>query len=468
MSAGNVISQGSVSSIPNSEIINSANLDQTVRATVTLKSPLISLLIGQTLGYNEFKALLKEDRKGHVLNASKLAGANNEEYKYEFLDENISYTESPISKKTDVLPRPYLEVAPGAAIIGSSTVTSLQVVENGAYHGLQDMKYLHVPSGEFMQCATTNPETQDTVIQVIRGVDNTVATPTIQAGDRLLICGQDLPMFGSSMVQPGRIRKRLTTVKNGWKRIITIAMPITSLLREETLLYNGQFLDLVDQEAIRNHASNLINLLIYSNTGEYDDSRSPEGQFNGIKYFASKNQFFDQLQDIGTLTPAKFIALTTWFEAYDGVGSSDSSKMIFFCGATAWTAVQDLLQANRVLVDQGFVPDTVGSVTNKMITRTGKEIYFCLDEYLTQIGRGGDIVATAVNNITLHVGKEKFFFPPNARLPKQEDRARFMDYISEYFAEGSTMSDAIISHFSLMVAYPELVMVASGITSSGV
>ena len=270
------------------------------------------------------------------------------------------------------------------------------------------------------------------------------------------------------MVEPGRIRKRVARVQNGWKRIITIAMPVTALLREEVLLYNGQFLALVDQEAIRKHASSVLNLLIFSNVGDYDDTRSPEGQFNGIKYFASKNQFYASLQDIGTLTPAKFIALTTWFEAYDGVGASDSSKMIFFCGLTAFKAIQEMLQANRIIVDLGYNPDTVGSVTYNYITPTGKTVMFCQDQYLTEIGQSGTVVATAINNISLHVGKEKFFFPPNPRLPEQVDRVRFMDYISEYFAEGITKSDAIISHFSLMVAYPELVMIATGITGSGV
>lgn len=468
MSAGNVISQGSISSIPNANRINSANLDQTVRATVTLKSPLISLLIGQNLGFDQFMALLKEDPNGYVLNASALAGRDpKDDYKYEFLQENIAYIESPISKSVDVLPRPYLTVAAGAAIIGSATATTLQVTENGSYHGLQDMQYLHVPSGEFLMCASTNAETNDTLISVIRGINNTTATTTIQAGDQLLVCGQTLPLFGSGMVQPGRIRKRSANVKNGWKRIITLAMPITTLIREEILLYNGQFIEFVDQEAIRNHAQQVLNLLIYSSTGAYDDTRSPEDQFNGIKYFASQNPFYASLQDIGTLTPAKFIALTTWFETYDGVGATDTNRMLFFCGGTAWSAIQEFLQQNRLTVDLGFTPRTVGSVTDTLITRTGKEIKFVLDQYLTQIGRGGDVVATSENNITLHIGKEKFFFPPNPRLDKMVDKAHFMSYISEYFAENSTMSDAIISHFSLMVAYPELCMLATGITSAG-
>jgi hypothetical protein len=375
--------------------------------------------------------------------------------------------------KRDVLPPSILEVASGAAIIGSATVTNLDVVENGSYHGLEGMRLLHVSSNEILRIpADVNPSI-DTVVPVERGIDGTTATTTILAGDKLLVIGQQPDLYGTAMVSPRRIRKRLPERRNGWGYQLTLGMPITTQLTEDGLQYNGQFLALVDQDMIRNHCTCLLNDLLFTNRGEITETIAQTvdsvGNFNGYRFFASQNPFYDSLQNIGTLTPSKFVAATTWFEEFaDITGDSGNNMMYYFCGTRAFKAFAEYLQAGFLKVAVDAVPQISGSVTDTYVTLTGKTIKFCIDPYLDLIGQSGTVIATAVNNVSLYIGKSKFFKAPNSSIAEFKERPHFMHYIADYYAERNMKLDAMMSYYSLAVGYPELCIMMSGIESSSV
>jgi hypothetical protein len=473
MSSGNVISAGNYGNIPSADRINTLNLDQSIRAVTVLKSPLIKFFIGSSLGFDEFNSLLEKDPTGYALNMEKLTGADTKSrFNYSFKDDSTLYIDEYVRLKTDVLPPPYLEVAAGAAIIGSATVTDLAVTENAAYHGLEGMRLLHVKSSEILLIPTdVDPASSDTLVPVLRGIDGTTATTTIAAGDRLLVLGQQPDLYGNNLVTPRRIRKRKEERRNGWGFQMTMGMPITTQLREEGLQYNGQFLQLVDADMIRNHSVAILNDILFTDRGVITPAlatKDPVGYFNGFKHFAAQNPLYSSLQDIGALTPSKFLAATTWFNEFQDIASSGNDPILYFCGTGAFNAFQEYIKSGALIVAENYVPETMGSVVKRWITSTGKVIEFAIDPYLDLIGQTGTVFATAKDNVSMIVGKSKFFYPPNQRIQGFGDRAHFMHYISDFIADRNTKLDAIMSYYSLQVGYPELLMVMTGISSATV
>lgn len=466
MSSGNIISQGHFNNIPLADRINTLNLDQSIRAATVLTSPLIKFVLGTALGFEDFNSLLEKDPTGFALQMGTQKGGKS----FDFLSNNVLKINEYVRLKRDVLPPAYLEVATGATIIGSASVNTLTVTENASYHGLEGQRLLHVESGEIL-LVPSDVDNSDTVVPVLRGVDNTTATTTIKAGDRLLVIGQQPDLYGTGIVSPRRIRKRLPESYNGWGYQLTLGMPITAQLTEEGLQYNGQFLQYVDNDMVRNHCTAILNDFLFTDRGtiteEIRQTKDAVGNFNGLKHFASKNPFYASLQNVGTLTPSKFLAATTWFEEFaDITGESSNNAMYYFCGSKAFKAFAEYMQAKTLIVSMDKPPTKMGGVTYEWETLTGKVIKFCIDPYLDQIGQGGTVIATATDNVSLYVGKTEFFNPPNPRIQGFKEKSYFMTHIADYIAERHQKLDAMMSYYSLQVGYPELLIFMTGIESA--
>jgi hypothetical protein len=157
----------------------------------------------------------------------------------------------------------------------------------------------------------------------------------------------------------------------------------------------------------------------------------------------------------------------TWFNAYEGVGSANS-PMVYICGPTAWSALQPFLKAEGGVVthDKGFGPSTVGYVVEKYINEFGKSIYFVVDSYLQLINRGGDIFMCQDGNINFYIGKDEFFTPENPAIASNgmlPGAARFCQFIENYSVKENQRTDLMISYFSMLPSYVELIAHASGI-----
>lgn len=456
--SSDVLRLGSYASFPDYTQINTRNLDQTIRARVVVSSPLIRFLYGTALAFDNFEAFLKEDVEGYVMNASENK-SKSEEKKYKLLTKNVAPIGDFVRVFNDVIPPPIL-LSSGSA---SAVASLLNFQGNAEYHALAGMKLLNPRTGEYVLVNIN--ATSNTGVSVTRGVDSTIPQ-AINDSDTWLVCGQHLDLLGPQVVAPSTLPKGRIERSNGWARIMTMAMPISAAFREEGVLYNGQFLELVDQDALKKHKQHILNELLYADRGGVDKTKSPIGQFNGWTYWAKQNpSIYFALQDIGILTPTNFEALMTWFEPYEGVGDSDDNPMLYFCGTTAYKALQKYLKAGILLTAEDFAPSVVGGRVEKFITDTGKVVYLCLDRYLDHIGRSGDIFMSAEDNVSLIVGEDEFFTPESERLPVLPGKARFIDYIPDYYARNNQRADSIISQFSMQCAYPELMAVATGIKS---
>lgn len=456
--SSDVLRLGNYANFSDATQINTRNLDQTIRARVVVSSPLIRFLYGTAIAFDNFEAFLKEDAEGYVVNASENK-TKKEEEKYKLLTKNVAPIGDFVRVYNDVIPPPIL-ITNGAF---SSTASLLNFQANAEYHALAGMKLLNQRTGEYIVINVN--ATSNTGISVTRGADTTTSQAVLD-GDTWLVCGQHLDLLGPQVVTPSTLVKGRTERANGWARVMTMAMPISASFREEGVLYNGQFLELVDQDALKRHKQYVLNEILYADRGGVDKSKAPFGQFNGWTYWAKQNpSIYFALQDIGILTPTNFEALMTWFEPYEGIGDSDDNPMLYFCGTTAYKALQKYLKAGILLTAEDHFPSTTGSRVEKYITDTGKVVYICLDKYLDHIGRSGDIFMSAEDNVALIVGEDEFFTPESERLPILPGKARFIDYIPDYYARNNQRADAIVSQFSLQCAYPELLTVATGIKS---
>ena len=157
----------------------------------------------------------------------------------------------------------------------------------------------------------------------------------------------------------------------------------------------------------------------------------------------------------------------TWFDSYDNLGTR-KNPMVYICGRTAYKALQPYLKAGvLVMTDEGFVPSQTGGSVHRYFTEAGRQIYVCVDDYLTLIGRGGDIIMAAENNLTMYIGVDKFLTPDNNALGKEgmlEGSARFIDRVPNYSVRNNQKFDMLISQFSMLPAYTELCAMATNIT----
>jgi hypothetical protein len=256
--------------------------------------------------------------------------------------------------------------------------------------------------------------------------------------------------------------------------LFTPGTPVTNTLKEESLLYNGQFLDLLDNELQRAHKSMLINSLVYETYGDHSaaDKANPESninKFNGIHYWARQNSVTTALTDIGAMTSAKFESLMTWFDTYDNLGTRNA-PMVYICGKTAYQAIQPFLkQGILVSTDEAFIPSTVGGRVQRFVTESGRLVYICVDDYLGLIGRGGDIIMAAEDNITLYVGEDNFLTPENPTIAENgmlPGEARFCQLVKNYSVKNNQKMDMMISQYTMLPAHIELIAMASGITLS--
>jgi hypothetical protein len=218
----------------------------------------------------------------------------------------------------------------------------------------------------------------------------------------------------------------------------------------------------------------LINSLIYEEFGDHTaaqkaDPESNINKFNGYAYWARQNAVSTALTGMGAMTAAKFESLMTWFETYDNIGTRNA-PMVYICGKTAYKAIQPFLKAGiLVTTDEGFTPSAVGGRVQRYITEGGRQIYVCVDDYLGLIGRGGDIIMAAEDNLTLYIGEDEFLTPdnPNAdgavnsMLPGE---ARFCQLIKNYSVRNNQKMDMLISQYSMLPAHFELCAMATGIT----
>ena len=449
-----VIKYGTYSNFPGDVQVNTRNLDQTIRATVVTSSPLIRFLYGTALAFDNFEEFLKEDPLGYVANASEDLDRSMEK---KYIAKNKAPIGDFVTVMEDVVPPPILTVR------GNFLATNnlLNFVDHAEYHALAGTKLLCIRTGEYF-LVNINATSNDG-ISVARGLDTT--TPqSLNDGDTLLVCGQHLDLLGPQIVAPSTAPRGRKKRKNGWARIMTLAMPIGPAFREEGVLYNGQFMEFVDDLALAKHKQMILNEVLYADRNGVDEGRSPIGQFNGWAYWAKQNPaIYYPFQDIGILTPSNFEALMTWFEPYEGIGSTRDNPMVYFCGTSAYKAFQKYLKHNILIQSKDHVSTTVGGVVEKYITDTGKVIFFCLDRYLDHIGRSGDCFMTAEDNLNLIIGEDEYFAPESERLQIMDAGARFCQYIPDYISRNGSRADGLISQFSLQCAYPQLLAVATGI-----
>jgi len=293
--------------------------------------------------------------------------------------------------------------------------------------------------------------------------------------DTLLVTGIPLGLYTPQTAASRPIPRRGSVRANGFRVMFTPGTPISNTLREDTLLFDGRFLDYINEDLKRAHKSMLLNALLYEQVGaisqsDLNDPLSNINRFNGWTYWAGLNPNTTGFDGIGTLDALTFRALMNWFNAYAGVGSKDK-PMVYICGATAYSALQPFLKAEGGLVtmDGGHVREVVGGRVTEYINEFGKKVMICVDPYLQLINRGGDIFMCQDGNLNFYVGKDEFLTPENPAIAPDgilPGDARFCTWIPNYTVKDNQKSDIMISYFSILPAYIELIAYASGITAS--
>ena len=375
-----VITSASYNEIPSSEQINSRNLNQVIKFTTVLSSPIITFLVGGSLGFDSFESILEHKFEGDLLNAL-------EKDDTKALD-GYSFTKTsqvPIGDyvKSARDKAPALKLVPASSLTASVSDKLLSVTENGAYLCQSDVTLFNPRTREILTVDQTAYDNNNIV--VTRGSRGT-PIGTIETTDVLLVTGIALDLYTQNVTTTKPIPKRTTSLYNGFRRLFTPGTPVTNTLREESLLYNGQFLEFINEDHKRAHKSQLINTLIYEENGDITSSNlsnplSNINKFNGYLYWARQNPVTAGLLDLGALTTAKFESLMTWWETYDGLGLS-SKPMVYICGSIAYKALQPFLKAGvLVSYDEGFTPSTMGNRVKRYITDSGKIVYICVFEH---------------------------------------------------------------------------------------
>lgn len=467
--SADVIRSANYNNIESTWQSNSRNLNQAVKFTTVLSSTLISFFVGPSLGFDSFEAILKQKTEGEVLNAMENADFKPLE-KYQLVSKSEAHIGDYIKSSTDSAPA--FVLTPSGDLAADATADQLSVSANGAYLCQEGVRLYNPRTRETIIVLTTADGNDN--IQVQRAANGSTVG-TIETTDTLLVTGTALDLFTPQTVASKPIPRRGTPLYNGFRRLFTAGTPVTNTLKEETLLYNGRFLDLLDEDLQRAHKSALINSLIYEEYGDISaaDKAVPGSninKFNGYRYWARQNAVTSGFTDMGALTSAKFESLMTWFDTYDNVGSTRNSPMVYICGKTAHKALMRYLK-NGVLVstDEGFIPSEVGGRVQRFITDTGRLIYICVDDYLGLIGRGGDIIMCAENNINLYIGRDSFLTPENTALGTNAmlpGEARFCQLIKDYAVKDNQRMDVMVSQYSMLPAYTELCAMATGITAS--
>lgn len=463
-----IIKSGSYSNIESTWQINSRNLNQAIKFTTVLSSPLISFFVGPSLGFDSFEAILHQKFEGELLNALEDADFSPLQ-KYDLISKAKSHIGDYVKSARDTAPS--FALSPSANLAASAGADQLSVTENGEYLCVEGTRLYNPRTRETL--IVQQSAAGDNNISVLRGANGSTVG-TITTTDTLLVTGVALDLYTPQVTASRGIPRRRDTLYNGHRRLFTAGTPVTNTLKEETLLYNGQFLDLLDQDLQRAHKSQLLNSLIYEEYGDLTtaEKQNPEAninKFNGYRYWARQNSVTSGFSDIGALTTAKFEALMTWFEVYDNIGTRNA-PMVYICGRTAYQALQPFLKAGvLVSTDDGFTPSTVGGRVQRYITDSGRHIYVAVDDYLSQIGRGGDIIMCAEDNMTLYVGEDNFLTPDNVAITSNgmlPGEARFCQLIKDYSVASNQRVDMMISQYSMLPAHVELCSMATGITTA--
>ena len=463
-----VIRSASFSEIESSRQINSRNLNQAIKFTTVLNSPLISFFVGKSLGFDSFESILHQKFQGEVANAIEDADFAPLE-KYNFMSKAVAEIGDYIKSTTDVAPAFYVTVS--TALSASATDAVINVAANGAYLLQEGVRLYNPRTKETLIVLETAEDNMNIAVQRA-GNGSTVGTVTIT--DTLIVTGVALDLYTPQVTSSRPAPRRSATLYNGFKRLFTAGTPVTNTIKEESLLYNGQFLELLDQEHQRAHKSFLLNSLVYEECGtisaaDKTDPLSNINKFNGYRYWAGQNPVTSGFTDIGAMTSAKFESLMTWFETYDNLGTR-KAPMVYICGKTAFAALQPYLkQGVLVKTDKGFTPKVMGGHVERYITDSGRMIYIGVDDYLGLIGRGGDIIMCAEDNMTLYVGKDNFLTPENVAITTNgmlPGEARFIQFIENYSVRNNQRINMLVSQFSMLPAYVELCSMATGITAS--
>lgn len=462
-----VIRSGNFNEIESKFQINSRNLNQAVKFTTVLDGPLISFLWGfsSKLAFEGFAGILEKDINGDLVNMAEKSD-DSALRKYDLLEKYTGISVGDYVKSdTDVMPS--FSLVPSAAMTASAADKLLSVTANGAYHAIQGNGLFNPRTNELMIVSQTHDSDAGIVLE--RGARGTTVG-TVLTTDTLIVTGIALDMYTPQVLASKPIPRRSSRLVNGFFRLFTLGTAISNTLTEDSLLYNGDFFDLINEDLKRAHKSQLLNALLYHQVGAITDTSAPLdniNQFNGWTYWAQQNSVTTGFANIGALTTAKFEALMTWFEPYKNIGLS-TAPMVYICGSTAYQALQRFLkQGILVTTDEGFIPKTVGGRVERYITNFGKMVYVCVDYYLDQIGRGGDIFMSAEGNLNLYVGKDEFLKPDNIAITKKgylEGDSRFCQFIADYSVNLNQRADLMCSYFSLLPRYTELVSYASGIT----
>lgn len=461
-----VIRAAGYSEIDPTRQINSRNLNQAIKFTTVLSSPLIKFFIGKSLGFDSFESILHQNIEGELLNAMEKKDFSPLE-KYQLVKKSIAPIGDYVKRASDTAPA--FAVTLATNLTASATDAVISVVANGEYLLQEGTRIYNTSTKETMIVLET--ATGNTNIPVQRGANgSTVAAMT--TSDPLVITGTVLDMYTPQSVITRPMTKRGTTLYNGFKRLFTAGIPLTNTLKEETLLYDGRFKDLLKQDLQRAHKSMLLNSLLFDYYGDISSSDTSDplsniNRFNGYAYWADQNANTAGFTDIGSMTDAKFEALMSWFEDYDGIGSSNA-PMVYICGPTAYKAIHPFLQKGvTVNTDKGFIPSTVGGRVERYITNTGRQVYVCMDSYLNQVGCGGHIIMCAENNMNLYIGEDEFLTPENSAIGTRgvlPGEPRFIQLIEDYIARSNVRADVLISQYSMLPDYTELCSMATGIT----
>lgn len=463
-----VIRSASYSNIESTWQNNSRNLNQVIKFSTVLQSPLISFLVGPSLGFDSFEAILHKKFEGELLNAMEDSDTSVLD-RYQLVTKAKAHIDDYVKSARDDAPA--FALTPSVALAASATADLLDVSENGAYICQEGVRLYNPRTHETIVVLSTADGNNN--IQVQRAANGS-SVGTILTTDTLIAQGIALDLNTPQVTASRPAPRRRDVLYNGFRRLFTPGTPVTNAFREETLLYNGQFLDFLSEDLQRAHKSQLINSLIYERygahtTAEKQDPTSNINKFNGYQYWAEQNTVTSGFSGIGAMNSAKFESLMTWWETYDNLGTR-SKPMVYICGQTAFKALQPFLQQGvLVSTDEGYVPSIMGARVQRFNTQGGRQIYVCVDDYLSEIGRGGDIIMCAEDNITLHVGTDDFLTPKNPTLGTRgmlPGEARFCQFIKDYSVENNTRTDMMISQYSMLPAYVELCSMATGITLS--
>lgn len=451
--------------------INSRNLDQAFRFTTVFNSPLLTFLYGQSTSFfDSFPNLLAQDFRGELLNAEEkkdqTALKRFTSLKHEMEKPIGDY----VKMVTDsVAP---LVVVPTTTLAASTTDKIFNVAANAAQVLQRGINLFNPRTNEILIVDET-PENNNNISVTRAGRGSSVGT--VLTTDTLLVTGIPLGLYTPQTAASKPIPRRGAVRANGFRVLFTPGTPISNTFREETVLYDGRFLDFINDDLIRVHKSMLLNCVLYEQSGAItsDDLLAPLSninRFNGWTYWAGLNPNTTGFQNIGQLDAVSFRALMSWFNAYEGVGKPNS-PMVYICGPTAWSALQPFLKAEGGIVtkDDGFGPSTVGYTVEQYINEFGKKIIFVVDSYLQLINRGGDIFMCQDGNINFYIGKDEFFTPENPAIaPKgiMDGAARFCQFIENYSVKENQRTDLVISYFSMLPSYVELIAHASGIINA--